>query len=126
DGGGARCRDRRARMAHKGERRLRLLCDLAVAPGLCLAVGYLLKTRPATEPAADKVVPAAGLGLNLAVTTAHDQPLGRTGHCHVQQSAMLMFVFVHHCLPRPRDRRHVLVAAPGPNDAGWRARPVIG
>src|SRR6266481_5094204 len=98
------------------------LYGLAVEPLRRLAVPDLLESRLAIEALANEIVPAVGVWLLLDMTTAHDQTLGRTGHRHVQQSAVLMLVFVQRCLARYCDRAHILIAATGPDDACRRAR----
>src|SRR6266446_7326112 len=93
------------------------LSDFAVTPPRRLAVTDLLKSWQAVEAFADEIVPAVRVWLLLAVAAAHDQMLGRTGHRHVQQPAMLVLVFVERRLARRRDSAHILIAAPRPDDA---------
>src|SRR5262249_55160575 len=100
----------------------RRLCSSAITPPFGLAIAHLLKAWPPVKALADEIVPATGLRLDLAMTTAHDQPFGCTGHRHIKQPAVLMFIFVQHRFPRLRDCVYVLIAPAGPNDAAWRAR----
>src|SRR5882762_1842514 len=97
-----------------------LFCSLAIAPLRRVAVADLLESRQAVEAFADEIVPAVGVWLLLAVATAHDQTLGRAGHRHVQQPAVLMLVFVERRLSRRGDGAHILIAAPRPDDAWGR------
>src|SRR5262249_984971 len=94
---------------------------LAVAPLRGPAVADLLESQLAVEAFANEIVPAIGLRPDLAMTPAHDQTLGRAGHRHVQQPAILVLVFVERRLARRSDRAHIEIAASGPDDACRRA-----
>jgi len=104
----------RGRVGAWGGSRLR---SPAIEPLRRLAFTDLLESWLAVEAFANEIVPAVGGWLLLAVTTAHDQTLGRTRHRHVQQPAVLVLVFVQRRLARHRDRVRIQIAAAGPDDA---------
>ena len=84
-----------------------------IAPDLGVAVADFLASRLAGEAVMDELIPASGRAASLALITAHDQPLGRPRHRHIEQAAVFVLILLQ-APPSGRPRRPARRPPAGP------------